>query len=90
MLCNPYNSWDSLLPDCSRNVSEMSARFACTVRHKNTFLHPTSLLREHCWIINGIESTRMETDSVPLNSCSDLEEGVNDKDEPHEEDGSFG
>ena len=89
LFCNPCNLLDALLPDCSENVSGMSARFACTTSH-NTFSHPTSFRSKPCRIANRIASTRIETNSVASNSCSDTQEGASsyDEDELYEEHGS--
>lgn len=72
LFCNPCDMWDALLPDCSKKISGISARFACIASHE-TFSHPTSLRSEHCRTtsrILTIATATTETESVASSSCS--------------------
>jgi hypothetical protein len=67
--CNPCESWDACLPDCSKKMSAASRRYACTSGHL-CFSHPTSLSRDYCRtrVIQQVDA--MVIDGFTLLSCS--------------------
>ena len=60
--CSPCDLWDACLPDCSKNMSRVSARYACTAGH-SCFSHPTSVRIAHHTMLRLMERDSSDEDA---------------------------